>query len=91
MRDERGCTGQCRAASAPMGRTLSRPPFAMMRTTHIAGHVRPIGIVGAVPQSAHALEPHAGIEEQPDDRGVATVAGVLARADSKQAPDLVLR
>jgi hypothetical protein len=54
-------------------------------------YVRRVGIVGAVPQSAHALESHAGIEEQPDDRSVATITEVLARARSKQAPDLVVR
>jgi hypothetical protein len=41
----------------------------------------------AVLQPAHALEPHAGIEELPDDRSGATVTEVLARTRSKQAPD----
>jgi hypothetical protein len=54
-------------------------------------HIGRVGIVRVVPQSDHPLEPPAGSEGQPDDRGVATAAEVLASTRSAQTLDLLVR
>ena len=52
-------------------------------------YIRRLGIMGAVSQSGHALKPHAGVQEQPEDGEVAPVAEILARAVRQQSPHIV--
>ena len=68
-----------RADLAPIGRTSSRRPFAVIRThPRPQVHVGRIRIGGVVTETGHALQSHPGVQEQADDRQVPPIAEVLA-------------
>jgi hypothetical protein len=66
------------ALFVPIGKTSSGRPLRddadYARSQIYVGHV---GVFCAVPQAAHALESHAGVQGKPDDREVPPVAEVL--------------
>ena len=53
-------------------------------------HIGRLRIIGTVAEPCHALQPHPGVQEQPDDGEVTPVAEVLAGAVGQQAPHVVI-
>jgi hypothetical protein len=57
------------------------------RHVRLEVHVRKLWVIRAVPQTAHAFEAHAGIQEASDDRAVPPVAEIPTGAVRQQKPD----
>src|SRR6266480_568191 len=75
-----------------MGSTISRRPLAMMRTTRdLKSTSDSSGSSEFVPQARHAFKSHAGVQEEPDDRGVPPVAEAFVGAVGQQMPDVIIR